>query len=186
MVALAPALAVIAGLLALAGAAKLRAPLPSRVALQGIGLPHSRTVVGAIGVSELSLGIWVALRPGPLNAALLAVAYLSFAAVVVAMIRTNARRAVGTERDVQGAGAAIPCGCFGAGSLVPGRGHVALNLLAASVAAAAVASPPPAPERWLAADPLAGAVALAAVGCSVWLALVVFTLVPDTWKAWAS
>jgi hypothetical protein len=165
--ALEPAFALIAALLALAGLAKLRSPRPAAAALFALGLPSRTALVRGIGFAELGLGAWCLFAPGPLSAALLALAYTAFAVVVAALVRVAG---------------AVPCGCFGEGSFVATPVHVAIDLLAAALAVAFALAPADGPLDWL-GDPLIGSAALAAVVCSTWLCFVLFTAPPSIWGA---
>jgi methylamine utilization protein MauE len=165
--ALEPAFAVIAAVLALAGLAKLRSPRPAAAALFALGLPSSVALVRGIGLAELALGGWCLLAPGPVGAALLAIAYAAFAVVVAGLARSAGP---------------VPCGCFGEGSFVATPAHATIDLLAAALAATFAVVPGDGPLEWL-ADPLAGSVALAAVACSTWLCFVLFTAPPSIWGA---
>lgn len=167
MSALAPPFALLALLLALAGAAKLRAPAPAAAALFALGLPSRAALVRAIGLGELALGVAALAVPGPLTAAGVAAAYAVFALVVAAL----ARSAPG-----------IPCGCFGEGSFTATRAHAGVDAGAAALATAFALDPAGGPLDWL-ADPLAGATALAAVACSAWLCWALFTAPPSVWGA---
>ncbi len=166
MTALAPAFATAAALIVVAGLAKLNAPAPAALALGRLGLRGTPEFVRLVGTLEVALGAGCLLSPGPLSAALLAVAYLSFALAMAGLLRLDA--------------GSVPCGCFGTGSFTATRAHLAFNLLAAAVAAACAVAPPAGPLDWF-DSPLAGTAALAAVGCSTWLAYVIFTLVPTLW-----
>jgi hypothetical protein len=168
MDALAPLLAALAGLIALAGLAKLRSPLPAAFALDSIGVPVGERGVRVVGACELALGVLVLADPSPLSAALLALAYGVFALVIARLAGANS--------------GAVPCGCFGEGSFTATRTHAWFDLGAAAIAAAAAPAPPPGPADWF-GDPLQGIAACAAVACSVWLAYVAFTLLPATWGA---
>lgn len=168
MNALAPAFAAVAALALAAGLAKLRSPAPAGLALSRLGLPGSAPMVRLIGASEVAIGTACLLTPGPLLALLLAASYVAFAAVVMGLVRLEAD--------------SVPCGCFGAGSFTATRAHAFFDLVGAGIAAIGVLAPPSGPLEWF-ADPLAGAAAFAAVGCSVWLAYVIFTLVPTIWAA---
>jgi hypothetical protein len=164
---LAPAFALLALLLLLAGVLKLRAPKPAAAALFAAGLPSSPLLVRAIGAAEVALGLACLLIPGALTGALLALAYAGFAAVVGLL-----------ARSAEG----IPCGCFGEGSFTATRGHAAADLLAAALAAAFAVDPAGGPADWL-GDPFEGAVALAAVACSAWLCWALFTAPASVWGA---
>ena len=166
MTALAPAFAAAAALILVAGLAKLNAPAAAALALGRVGLPGSTGFVRLVGTLEVALGTACLLSPGPVSAALLGAAYVSFAFVVARLARLDA--------------GSVPCGCFGAGSFTATRAHAGLNLGAAAVAAACAFDPPPGPLDWF-ADPLAGVAAVAALACSTWLAYVIFTLVPSIW-----
>lgn len=167
MSALAPAFALLALLLALAGVAKLRAPGPAGAALFALGLPARDWHVRSIGAGEVALGVAALFAPGAATAALVALAYAGFALVVAALARTAA---------------GIPCGCFGAGSFTATRGHAAVDAGAAVLAAAYAAAPAGGPLDWL-SDPLTGGVAIAAVACSAWVCWALFTAPPSVWGA---
>jgi hypothetical protein len=164
--ALAPAFALLALLLALAGAAKLRAPRPAATALFAVGLPSNPWLVRLIGLTELALGVACLTAPGTITAALLAVAYLAFAAFVAALARTSE---------------GVPCGCFGEGSFTATRAHAAADAAAAALAAAFALVPADGPLDWL-GDP-GGWAAVAAVGCSAWVCWALFTAPPSIWGA---
>jgi hypothetical protein len=166
MTALAPAFALLALLLALAGAAKLRAPQPAATALFAVGLPSHPWLVRLTGLAELALGAACLIAPGTITAALLAVAYLAFAVFVAALART-----------AEG----VPCGCFGEGSFTATRAHAAVDVGAAALAAAVTLAPADGPLDWL-GEP-GGWAAVAAVGCSAWVCWALFTAPPSIWGA---
>jgi uncharacterized membrane protein YphA (DoxX/SURF4 family) len=89
-----------AGLLAVAGVAKLRAPAATTRALRAAGLPSNATAVRCLGLVELMVSVFVAVTRMPLAAALLAAAYAFFSAYIVLVHVRGGRDA--------------PCGCFGA------------------------------------------------------------------------
>jgi hypothetical protein len=166
--AIAPAFAVVAALTLAAGVAKLRAPAATGTALARIGLPGSDGVVRALATVEVAVGTGALISPGPLTGVLLALAYLAFAVVIAGLVRLGE--------------GSVPCGCFGAGSFSATRAHAGFDLVAAAVALAGALDPPLGPLDWF-GDPLIGVAASAAVACSVWLAYVLFTLVPAVWTA---
>ena len=112
--------------LAIAGLAKLRRPDPTRGALEAAGLPGSRPVVLALGAGELGLAVVAVATGAPVLALAVAALYVGFAVFVLA-----ARR-----RD----GMLQTCGCFGSPDVPATWTHVAVNLLAATVAAVAAAT----------------------------------------------
>jgi hypothetical protein len=165
-----PAYMTIAGVLGLAGVAKLRSPGPAASAIGSIALPVPTAAVRALGAAELGLaGIAIA-TPGRLPAVILALAYLALAG---ASLRLRAARAGGG------------CGCFGEDSAPAGLWHFGLNVTAAAVALAALVSPPP---TWgaVAEHPAQLTVAVAGVAAAVALAKLAFTALPAVWSAYGS
>src|SRR5437764_4146993 len=98
---LAPLFAIVAGLLVVSGAAKLRAPRAAASALAAMSLPGAGGLVRIGGACELSLGAFALVAPGRVAAAVVAAAYLGFAAFVAGLLRSDEGRSTG-------------CGCFGA------------------------------------------------------------------------
>jgi methylamine utilization protein MauE len=126
---LAPLLYVAAGMLAVAGAAKLRRPVPTARALWEAGLPSSSAIARAVGGVELVVGGAVLIRPVPAAAFALCLAYLSFAAFLAFLI--------------WGRPGSTSCGCMGGQDAPPNTVHLALNLVAATAALLAVWTPVP-------------------------------------------
>jgi hypothetical protein len=165
--ALLPAFLTAAGVLALAGAMKLRAPEATVGALAAAGIRVPPRAVRALGAGELALAAACALRPSTATALALAIVYLVFAAFVAAGLRR-----VG----------AAPGGCFGgAGADLTGW-HLALDLAAAAIALAAALAPP----SWDAVSPgaLAGAALAIGVAACVYLVHAIYTRRPAA--AWAA
>jgi hypothetical protein len=161
--------ATVAGVLALAGVAKLRSPLSARRALAAAGLPSGKGIARGIGTGEVALAALCLVAPGRATALALALAFAAFAAFLVWVMRAEA--------------GSVPCGCFGDDSLPVTRAHVGFDLVAAAVAAAAVLVPPV-----TLSNAGAGGVELAAlligVGCCVYLCYLIFTLLPTTWASY--
>jgi hypothetical protein len=110
-------------LLALAGYAKLRRPRPATEALRAAGFPAPAALVRVLSVGELTIALGGLVLPGPVGAALLAIAFACLGAAA----------AVGGHHA-----GSVACGCFGdADGPSLGRRHVAANLLAAGLAVAA-------------------------------------------------
>jgi methylamine utilization protein MauE len=168
--ALLPLFAMAAGVLLLAGLAKLRSPAAAQAALASFGLPPSAALARAIGAAEAGIGALCLILPGGAGALALAAAYLALT------LATGARWSRG-EREA-------PCGCFGDASSSIHLGHVGLNAALALVAAVSVLAPPAGLASALAASPAAGLALVAGVGCSVYLALTLLTLFPDSWRAY--
>ncbi len=106
-----------AGLLIPAGVAKLRRP---ELTASALGLPGGRPVVRMSGAGELALAGVVVTVGGVAPSAALALVYAAFAVVATAQRRRGAA-----------------CGCFGASTTPTSIAHVALDVAAAVVAAAA-------------------------------------------------
>ena len=123
-----------AGLLCVAGVAKALRPDDTALAMAALvpGRPPLRVVrpvvrVGAL--AEAALGAVAILFPRPVTAALVALSYLAFTAVV-AYARWRG-------------GALATCGCFGRPDTPPTALHLVLDLtLAAAAAAVALGAPP--------------------------------------------
>ena len=167
MSALLPAFLTAAGVLALAGAMKLRTPEATVGALAAAGIRVPVRAVCALGAGELVLAGACALRPSTATATALAIVYLVFAAFVAA----------GLQR-----GEATPCGCFGDASAQLTGWHLALDLAASAIAIATALAPP----SWDAVSPgalAAGALAIGVAAC-VYLVHAAYTRLPAA--AWAA
>jgi hypothetical protein len=160
-----PPLLTVAAVLVVAGVAKLRAPGRAVGALQEAGLPGGRVVIGCLAVAELATGITCLLVPSRGVAAVLALAYLVFAAFTARLIR------VGQEGS--------SCGCFGEGAAPAHGGHVALNLLAAALGGLAVLSPPDGLVAILGRNPLLGSFTLLTVGGAAWALCLTYAGLPN-------
>jgi hypothetical protein len=159
MSALTAAFQILAGVIAVGGAAKLVAPDGFSSLLRTLGLPSGRPLARASGVVEVALGATAIVVGGTVAAALVAVAYAVFAVVVLL-----ARRA-GAES----------CGCFGAATAPPSAVHVVVNGVSAVVAAAAAVAGPESLMDSLVDQPLLGVPYLALVTLAVWLTVVLDT-----------
>lgn len=132
-----------AGLLVPAGVAKLRRPVGAADAL-GWHSRRAHAAVRGVGAGEIALAGAVLVTGGPTAAALLALAYLVFAAVAVRQRRRGAS-----------------CGCFGQAEAPVGLLHVVVNLTVAVAAGlAALGTVPVAAGTHL--DALGGGTALLA------------------------
>jgi hypothetical protein len=120
--ALAGPFAAAGALLALGGAFKVVRPLPTAGALRAVGAPGPVVGVRMLGAGEAVLGVAAVLTGAPALAALVAAAYLSFAAFVIVAMR--------------GGTALQSCGCFGEVETPPSAVHVLLNAGFASTALA--------------------------------------------------
>lgn len=154
---------VAAGLLVVAGVAKALRPADTARALAELAhLPRLRPVrwlVRAGALAEAAVGIAALALPRSVTAALVAVSYAAFGAVVL------------TAR-LRG-GPLATCGCFGRPDTPPTTVHIALNLVFATVAAV-VAATAPATATFagaLAHQPWHGLPLLFVSGVGLWLSL---------------
>jgi hypothetical protein len=154
-----------AALLVLAGAGKLRTPLPLARALRLAGLPVGVPVVRAGAAVEVLLGLAALLTGSALAAAGVALSYAAFTGFVLLGLRRGT--------------ALSSCGCFGTADTPPTWTHVAVTGALAAVAAAVAVRPlGPLPDL-LAGAPGLGLpllVATAAVAVTAYVVLAVLPL----------
>lgn len=130
-----------AGLLLLAGVAKVRAPAAAADSLALAGLPDRPVLARLLGVGEVVLALAVLVTGHVLAAIALALAYAAFTGVSWWLLRTD-----------QGS-----CGCFGEVDAPLSRIHVVTNAAVAVAAAGAATAAVPLP------DTMAGTILLAVV-----------------------
>lgn len=167
--ALLPGLLAGAGVLIIAGAAKLARPAEAADFLASLRLPRSTALVRVGALLEIGVGAAAFRWPGPAAAAV-AVLFSGLAAVVALQLRR---------------GVMVPCGCLGSRELPPSRVHLALNVACAAAAAAAAALPPPAYSALATRAPAEAAIALLAALATAVLAQAALVLLPPTLGAWA-
>lgn len=153
-----------AALLVLSGGSKLMDPAPTQGALAAAGLPSGAWAAPLLGVVEILAGLAGTVGGG--RAALgVGVVYLGFAIfVVVALVRRLPIRS---------------CGCFGKPDTPPTWGHVAFNVVSATVAAG-VAATGVVPLDILAGQPLAALPYLGFVGLGTWIVYLLLSELPAT------
>jgi len=157
-------LGVVAGILAVGGLAKLRAPDATVPMLQALGLPGSSALARLLGLVEIAVGVVAFLVGGWLAATAVAVL---FAVFTVAMLRLRA------------SGDAVSCGCFGRASAPPTLVHVVGDALAAAVAVAAAAVDAPGFLEVRPDLPAAGVPQLLLTALAVWLGVAALTVLPE-------
>lgn len=166
--ALTPPLLVAAGVLVLAGALKLRNPVPAARATRVLGLPAGGRVqllVRSIGAFEVVLGGWAMIAPGRAAAAALACLYAIFAVVALLLVRRQAS-----------------CGCFGEDRA---PASVAQSLLSAAFAAAAAVAAVIGSHglSWVLAQ---SAVLVIGIAGGVYATVLAYTELPAAWSAWSA
>jgi hypothetical protein len=164
MEALAGPVVVVAALLVLAGGLKVVRPVPTAGALQAVGLPSSLSLVRALGLCEVVVGVAAGATLTRPALALLAAAYLAFAAFVAA--------ALGANTPLQS------CGCFGQVDTPPSAVHLGLNLTAAGTAFVAALSGTPALRATFADQPWNAVPFVLLVAVCVYLCVLMATVLP--------
>jgi len=159
-----------AGLLLVAGIAKLRTPAPTRTVLASAGLPAVRVLTVCIGVAEIALGLAALLTESRVVLSFLAGAYLIFALV-----------SLWQWRD----GSLESCGCLGETTAPPGPVHVAITATLAVLLIGAAASGGTESTRLLLEQLNATTLALGMALIALVQALVLsLTLLPGALAAW--
>ena len=114
-------------LLVAAGLPKLRDPLPLVRAIRSVGLPAGRQRIRLLAAAEVVLGVAGFVRPGPVTAGLVTLAYLVFSGFVALALSRG--------------GVLDSCGCFGKPDTPPTKAHLLVTaVLAAASAWTAVAA----------------------------------------------
>ena len=161
---------VASGLLVASGIGKVLRPAPALSALRSAGMAWSpRLLARGIGVVEVAVGAAALSWPAAVTGGLVAGLYLAFAVFLVRLIRI---------------GGASTCGCVGAADAPPSVLHVALDLVAASVAVAVALWPVPSMGSVVAASPFFGiplVIGLAGAGALLAVAVVE---VPRAWRSY--
>ncbi len=157
--------AVVAGVLAVGGIFKLADPTSTVEMFGVLGLPRSRVLARVGGVVELVVGVTAFLVGGIVLETLVSVLFLIFAVMTGALVVR---------------GGSSSCGCFGRLSSAPSRVHVAVNLVAAGLAAVAVVADAPGFLDLRDELPAAAVPYLFFVGLGTWLGVVALTVLPDT------
>jgi hypothetical protein len=156
--------AAICALLALAGVAKLLRPAPTAGALTAARWPSSLSLVRLLGAGEIALGIAAVATGHRVLAALVAVAYLAFAAFVAVALRVGS--------PVQS------CGCFGETTTPPSRIHLIANVAMAGTAVAVTIGRVPSLRDVLSDQPATGLPFVLLVAVTVQLLLATLTDLP--------
>ena len=157
-------LAVLAGVLAAGGVAKLVGPEATVPMLRALGLPARPVVARLLGALEVVVGVAALLFGGRLLAGAVAVL---FAAFTVAVLRLRA------------GGEAVSCGCFGRSSAPPTLVHVAVDAVASAIAVAAVVVDAPGLLDLRESSPAAGVPLIGLTALAVWLTVAVLTVLPE-------
>jgi methylamine utilization protein MauE len=158
-----PLVSVLAAVLVVAGAGKLRAPAAAAAALRSAGLPAGAVPARLVGTAETVLGVVVLVAPTRPALGLMAALYAALAAFA-------ARLLLASEP-------AASCGCFGADA-PPSPLHAAFDAAAAVVAAAAASGPPPGLAELAARAPLPGIALVTGCGAAAYAVTLVLGRLP--------
>lgn len=155
--------------LCIAGLAKLRSPTAAAGALTAIGLPGRAMLVRAFATGELALGAACALSPSAATATTATCVYAAFAGISLVLARH--RKA---------------CGCFGEHDAPATVAQSVLSGLLALLAVTAALFPPHGLGWLLARSPQYAAVFALGTGGLAYAIVLVYTELPQAWRAWSS
>ena len=167
---LAPVFFLAAGLLVLAGAAKILRPDPTAQALLDAGLPGTLAAARVVGTVEVTVGAWASLAPAAGGAIVLGGLYLVFAGYLGFLLA--ARPDAGS------------CGCAGSTAVPPSRLHLALNLGASATGFAYATTEAPGVGIWIVSLGWAAVPVVFGLVVAGWLAVVAVTAAPTAFRAW--
>ncbi len=167
---LAPVFFLAAGLLVLAGAAKILRPDPTAQALLDAGLPGTLAAARVVGTVEVTVGAWASLAPAAGGAIALGGLYLVFAGYLGFLLA--ARPDAGS------------CGCAGSTAVPPSRLHLALNLGASATGFAYATTEAPGVWSWIVSLGWAAVPVVFGLVVAGWLAVVAVTAAPTAFRAW--
>jgi hypothetical protein len=156
-------------ILVVAGVAKMRSPRAASTALTAVGIPAPVGLVRVAAGAEIALGIAALLRPVPLVALGVALAYVCFALVSAVFLWSPRVRS---------------CGCLGDKEVPPSVAHVALNAAAVAVAVVAVATGVASLPTTMRALGWSAPAFVLSVGVLAYLAQAVVTLFPAAFAAY--
>ena len=168
---LAPVFFLAAGLLVLAGAAKILRPDPTAQALLDAGLPGTLAAARVVGTVEVTVGAWASLAPAAGGAIVLGGLYLVFAGYLGFLLA--ARPDAGS------------CGCAGSTAVPPSRLHLALNFGASATGFAYATTEAPGVGSWIVSLGWAAVPVVFGLVVAGWLAVVAVTAAPTAFRAWS-
>lgn len=149
----------------LSGALKVISPESAEDVLRALRVPAPSVAVRLLGVGEMALGVAGVLIAGRAVAAVVAAAYLLFAAISELL-----RRSAGDDL--------ASCGCFGSSTTPPSIIHTSVNIFASLVGFAAVIWPAQDLLSELGEQPAAGSAFVALVVLATALLFLAFTALP--------
>jgi hypothetical protein len=163
-----PLVSVLAVVLMVAGAGKLRAPAAAADALRAAGLPPGAIPARLVGSAEAGVGLLVLIAPSRPALVLMASLYAVLGAVALRLVLASEP--------------AASCGCFGADT-PPSPLQAAFDAGAVVVAVAAAVDPPPSLPELAARAPLAGVALVAGCCAAVYAVTLVLGRLPEALAA---
>jgi hypothetical protein len=164
-----PLVSVLAVVLMVAGAGKLRAPAAAADALRSAGLPAGAAPARLAGTVEGATGVLVLVAPSRPTLSLMAVLYAVLGAFALRLLLA--------------AEPAASCGCFGADA-PPSPLHAAFDAGAVVIAAAAAIGPPPALPELAVRSPLPGVALVAGCCAAAYAVTLVLGRLPEAMAAY--
>jgi hypothetical protein len=164
-----PLVSVLAVVLVVAGAGKLRSPAAAAEALRSAGLPWGALPARLVGSAEAAVGALVLVAPSRPALTLMAALYAVLGAFALRLLLA--------------AEPASSCGCFGADA-PPSSVHAAFDACAAVVAGVAAAGPPPGLPELAARAPLPGIALVAGCCAAAYAVTLVLGRLPEAMAAY--
>jgi hypothetical protein len=167
---LAPPTFLAAGLLAVAGAAKIASPGASAQLLSDVRIPGGRRSARLLGLVEIVAASWACIAPDKGGAYALACAYLVFSGFLAYLL--VARPDAGS------------CGCAGAKTVPPSVLHLSVDLLAGLAAVGYALGGGPDARTWVASLGLGALPVLGGLALAGWIAMIAVAEAPGSWRSW--
>jgi hypothetical protein len=164
-----PLVSVLAVVLVVAGAAKLRSPAAAAEALRSAGLPAGAVPARLVGTAEAGIGALVLAAPTRPALVLMSALYALLGGFALRLLVV--------------AGPAASCGCFGADA-PPSPLHAGFDACAALVAAVAAVDPPPGLPQLAARAPLPGIALVAGCCAAAYAVTLVLGRLPEAMTAY--
>jgi hypothetical protein len=160
-----------AGLLAVAGAAKIASPGAAAQLLSDVRIPGGRWSARILGGAEVGVAGWALGAPDAGGAYALTCAYVVFSAFLGYVL--VARPDAGS------------CGCAGAKTVAPSALHLSLDLLAGLVALGYAYVHGPDAGTWVASLGLGALPVVGGLVLAGWIATIAVAEAPAAWRAWS-
>jgi hypothetical protein len=168
---LAPPTFLAAGLLAVAGAAKIARPRAAEQLLADVGIGGGSWAARSLGAAEIAVAGWALVAPAAGGAYAMAFTYVAFAGFLGYVL--VARPDAGS------------CGCAGGKTVPPSALHLSLDLLAGVSALGYATAHGPDARDWIASLGLGAIPVVAGLLLAAWVVTVAVAEVPAAWRAWS-